>query len=249
MRISAVTVAMLTALFAIGVAVAGCSSEDEGGAAPASAGDTSGSEAAEAPAADAAAAASLTQDVDVSITFTSSVFNEKKRIPKKNTCTKLSSNVPNISPPIMWEGVPAETVTLALIMDSQELPDNEEQVHWVLWNMPPDTTELTENVPNTETLDNGAVQGTNGDGTIGYYGPCPPPIVPMSFDTGSGGNIRHQQGQQQIQQYTFRLYALDTTIDLAAGSTKADLLGAIDGHVLAAGELVGERQGQIIRKE
>ena len=248
MRISVVTVAMLAALIAIGAAVAGCSSEGDGDAAPASAADTSGGEAADAPAGDAAPAPSLSQDVDVSITFTSSVFNEKKRIPKKHTCTKISANVPNISPPIMWEGVPAETVTLALIMDSQELPDNEEQVHWVMWNMPPDMTELTENVPNTETLDNGAVQGTNGDGTIGYYGPCPPPLVPVAFDTAGGANIRHQQ-QQQIQQYTFRLYALDTTLDLPAGSTKADLIGAMEGHVLAAGELVGERQGKIIRKE
>ena len=75
MRISAVTVAMLAALFAIGVAVAGCSSGDGGDAAPASAVDTSGGEAAETTAADAAAAPSLTQDVDVSITFTSSVIN------------------------------------------------------------------------------------------------------------------------------------------------------------------------------
>ena len=248
MRISVVTVAMLVALIAIGAAVAGCSSEGDGDAAPAAAADTSGGEAADAPTGDAAPAPSLSQEVDVSITFTSSVFNEKKRIPKKHTCTKLSANVPNISPPIMWEGVPAEAVTLALIMDSQELPDNEEQVHWVMWNMPPDTTELTENVPNTETLDNGAVQGTNGDGTIGYYGPCPPPIVPIAFDTAGGANLRHQK-QQAIQTYTFRLYALDTTIDLPAGSTKADLIAAMEGHVLAAGELVGERQGKTILKE
>ena len=245
MRITVVTVAMLTALIAVGVAVAGCSSEGEGDAAPASAVEGTGSE---ASATDSAPAPTLTQDVDVSITFTSSVFNEKRRIPKKNTCTKLSANVPNISPPIMWEGVPAEAVTLALIMDSQELPDNEEQVHWVLWNLPPDTTELTEGVPDTETLDNGAVQGTNGDGTIGYYGPCPPPIVPIAFDTAGGANLRHQ-AQQAIQQYTFRLYALDTTIDLPAGSTKADLISAMEGHVLAAGELVGERQGKTILKE
>ena len=245
MRISVVTVAMLTALIAVGVAVAGCSSEGEGDAAPASAVEGTGSE---ASATDSAPAPTLTQDVDVSITFTSSVFNEKRRIPKKNTCTKISANVPNISPPIMWEGVPAEAVTLALIMDSQELPDNEEQVHWVLWNLPPDTTELTEGVPNTETLDNGAVQGTNGDGTIGYYGPCPPPIVPIAFDTAGGANLRHQ-AQQAIQKYTFRLYALDTTIDLPAGSTKADLISAMEGHVLAAGELVGERQGKTILKE
>ena len=245
MRITVVTVAMLTALIAVGVAVAGCSSEGEGDAAPASAVEGTGSE---ASATDSAPAPTLTQDVDVSITFTSSVFNEKRRIPKKNTCTKISANVPNISPPIMWEGVPAEAVTLALIMDSQELPDNEEQVHWVLWNLPPDTTELTEGVPDTETLDNGAVQGTNGDGTIGYYGPCPPPIVPIAFDTAGGANLRHQ-AQQAIQQYTFRLYALDTTIDLPAGSTKADLISAMEGHVLAAGELVGERQGKTILKE
>ena len=248
MRIPAATVAILISLAALGAAVAACSSDDEGEAAPAAAVDTSGGEAADAPAEEAAPAPSLTQDVDASITFTSSVFNEKKRIPKKHTCTKISANVPNISPPIMWEGVPAEAVTLALIMDSQELPDNEEQVHWVMWNMPPDTTELTENVPNTETLDNGAVQGTNGDGTIGYYGPCPPPIVPITFDTAGGANLRHQ-AQQSIQQYTFRLYALDTTLDLAAGSTKADLIAAIEGHVIAAGELVGERQGKTILKE
>ena len=245
MRISAATLAILIALAGFGAAVIGCSSDDEGGAAPAAASDTSGGE---ASAADSAPAPTLSQEVDVSITFTSSVFNEKKRIPKKHTCTKISANVPNISPPIMWEGVPAETVTLALIMDSKELPDNEEQVHWVMWNMPPDMTELTENVPNTETLDNGAVQGTNGDGTTGYYGPCPPPIVPITFDTAGGANLRHQ-GQQSIQEYTFRLYALDTTIDLPAGSTKADLINAMEGHVLAAGELVGERQGKTILKE
>ncbi len=245
MRTSAATLAVLIALAVFGVAAFGCSSDDEGDAvAPAAAVDTSG----DAPAEQAAPAPTLSQDVDVSITFTSSVFNEKKRIPKKHTCTKISANVPNISPPIMWEGVPAEAVTLALIMDSQELPDNEEQVHWVMWNMPPDTTELTENVPNTETLDNGAVQGTNGDGTIGYYGPCPPPIVPITFDTAGGANLRHQ-AQQSIQKYTFRLYALDTTLDLPAGSTKADLIAAMEGHVLAGGELVGERQGKTILKE
>lgn len=248
MRISAVTVAILISLAALGVAVVGCSSDDESDAAPAAAADTSGGEAADAPAEEAAPAPSLSQAVDVSITFTSSVFNEKKRIPKKHTCTKISANVPNISPPIMWEGVPAEAVTLALIMDSQELPDNEEQVHWVMWNMPPDMTELTENVPNTETLGNGAVQGTNGDGTIGYYGPCPPPIVPITFDTAGGANLRHQ-AQQSIQKYTFRLYALDTTLDLPAGSTKADLISSMEGHVIAAGELVGERQGKTILKE
>ena len=245
MRISAVTLAILIALAGFGAAVIGCSSDDEGDAAPAAASDTSGGE---ASAADSAPAPALSQEVDVSITFTSSVFNEKKRIPKKHTCTKISANVPNISPPIMWEGVPAEAVTLALIMDSKELPDNEEQVHWVMWNMPPDMTELPENVPNTETLDNGAVQGTNGDGTIGYYGPCPPPIVPITFDTAGGANLRHQ-AQQSIQEYTFRLYALDTTIDLPAGSTKADLINAMEDHVLAAGELVGERQGKTILKE
>ena len=248
MRISAVTVAMFIALTVFGAALAGCSSDDGGdAAAPAAAGDSSGGESAEAPV-EESTPATLSQEVDVSITFTSSVFNEKKRIPKKHTCTKISANVPNISPPIMWEGVPAETVTLALIMDSQELPDNEEQVHWVMWNMPPDTTELTEGVPNTETLDNGAVQGANGDGTIGYYGPCPPPIVPITFDTAGGANLRHQ-AQQAIQKYTFRLYALGTTLDLPAGSTKADLIAAMEGHVLAAGELVGERQGKTILKE
>ena len=185
----------------------------------------------------------------MSITFTSSVFNEKKRIPKKHTCTKLSANVPNISPPIMWEGVPAEAVTLALIMDSQELPDNEEQVHWVLWNLPPDTTELSENVP-----EHGDARQRRGAGHERRRDDRVLRAVPASV---SPGGLRHRGRRQhppsaaagRSSTYTFRLYALDTTIDLPAGSTKADLIGAMEGHVLAAGELVGERQGKIIRKE
>ena len=186
-----------------------------------------------------AAASTAMQDFEESIVFTSPVFNEKKRIPKKHTCTKISANVPNISPPVAWDNVPDGVVTFALIMDSLEGVKDDARVHWVIWNLPPDTRELTENVEHSGTLDNGAVQGTNHNGEIGYLGPCPPVIVIGQEGDISAGVFK----KQEIEQYTFRLYALDTTLDLAAGATKTDLLAAMEGHIIAGGVLVGERQG------
>ena len=73
----------------------------------------------------------------------------------------------------------------------------------------------------------------------GYLGPCPPVIVIGQEGDISAGVFK----KQEIEQYTFRLYALGTTLDLAPGATKADLAAAMEGHILAGGVLVGERQG------
>jgi len=92
-------------------------------------------------------------------------------------------------------------------------------VHWVLFNLPANVKELAEAVPPDKELSSGAKQGKNDFRRIGYGGPCPP-----------GGTHR----------YFFKLYALDIALNLAAGPTKADLLKAMQGHVLAEGQLMGK---------
>jgi Raf kinase inhibitor-like YbhB/YbcL family protein len=186
----------------------------------------------------------IQQQFESSIVFTSPVFNEKRRIPKKSTCTEISANVPNISPPLAWEGLPDGTISLALIVDSLEL-EGAERVHWVMWNMPPSLTGLDEGVEHAEKLPDGTAQGTNGAGEVGYLGPCPPVIVTGFGAQGSVG----EEKKRDIERYYFKLYALDTMLDLPPSTTKADLLQAIDGHILAAGELVGERQGPLSMRE
>jgi hypothetical protein len=91
-------------------------------------------------------------------------------------------------------------------------------VHWVLFNLPPDSSGLPEHVPPQKKLSNGAQQGSNNFRKIGYGGPCPP-----------GGTHR----------YFFKLYALDTVLDLQAGSTKAALERAMQGQILAEARLMG----------
>ena len=233
---------LVVALFA-----AACSSDDGGepaAAAPAAASNqASGGE----DAAPADSGQAMSQQVEASIVFTSPVFNEKKRIPKKHTCTEISANVPNISPPLAWEGVPDGAVSLALVMDSLEI-EGAERVHWVVWNMPPTLTGLEENVDPAEKLADGTAQGANGSGEVGYLGPCPPAIVSGFGETPS--KTQTQGGAKKgIEKYFFKLYALDTMLDLPPSTTKADLLSAIDGHILAVGDLVGERQGPIVRRE
>jgi len=102
-------------------------------------------------------------------------------------------------------------------MDDPDAPSGT-FVHWVLYGLPATTRSLPEGVPTTEELSDGSKQGRNGAGRTGYTGPCPP------------GGTHH---------YHFKLYALDTAIDLAPVADKAQLESAMDKHVLAYGELVG----------
>ena len=95
-------------------------------------------------------------------------------------------------------------------------------VHWVIFGLPPTVAELAENVPTTETLANGERQGMNDFKLIGYGGPCPPAGRPH--------------------RYFFKLYALDAEIPLKARATKKDLLRAMEGHILAEGQLMGKFQ-------
>ena len=136
----------------------------------------------------------------------SPAFQEGGMIPGTYTC-----NGSDISPPLSWSGVPAGAKSIALIMDDPDAPRGT-WVHWVLFNIPPDTTGLG------ESTDGGAQQGHNSWRRTGYGGPCPP-----------GGTHR----------YYFKVYALDILLTPKTGVTKDQLLRAMDGHVLAEGQLMG----------
>lgn len=143
----------------------------------------------------------------------SSAFSNGGMIPQDYTCEGS-----NYSPPISWIGAPAQTKTLALIVDDPDAP-GKTWVHWVLFNLPGSVTELSARIPPLETLPNGARQGTNDFRKLGYGGACPP-----------AGTHR----------YFFKVYALDTELSLGSNATAGDLMKAMDGHVLAEGQMVGK---------
>lgn len=148
----------------------------------------------------------------MSIKLTSSAFQEGGMIPSQFTCDGA-----NISPPLEWSGVPQEAKSLALIADDPDAPMGT-WVHWVLFNIPPNKTQLPEDVKSDKVLPNGAKHGINDFKKYGYGGPCPP-----------SGTHR----------YFFKLYALDIQLDLEPGITKVQLEKAMKGHILAQGQLMG----------
>jgi Raf kinase inhibitor-like YbhB/YbcL family protein len=153
----------------------------------------------------------------MTIKITSPAFEQGGMIPSKYT-----ADGQNVSPPLKWEAVPEGTASIALICDDPDAPVGV-WVHWVMWNMPPDTKELSENVPTDTKLPDGAIQGITDFRRHGYGGPAPP-----------SGTHR----------YFFKIYALDTKLDLPESSTKADLVKAMEGHILAEGELMGKYKRQ-----
>lgn len=148
---------------------------------------------------------------------TSIAFKEGEMIP-----TQYSYDDRNASPPLAWSAPPADTKSLALICDDPDAPMGT-WVHWVLFNLPAKTRDLPESVAPEKTLAFGEKQGLNDYGEIGYGGPCPP-----------SGTHR----------YHFKLYALDTLLSLEAGATKAQLEKAMQGHILALGQLMGRFKKQ-----
>jgi len=146
------------------------------------------------------------------LSIRSSAFSEGGRIPRQYTCDGADS-----SPPVEWTGVPEKTRTFALVCNDPDAPRGD-WVHWVVFDLPATTKGLPENAaPNgREKLAGSGTQGRNDFGKIGWGGPCPP----------SGSH-----------RYTFRLYALDTELDLAPGTTREELVKAMQGHVLAQAQV------------
>lgn len=150
---------------------------------------------------------------EMTVSVSSSAFQEGGMIPAKYTC---DGN--DVSPPLEWTAVPEGTVSVALISDDPDAPMGT-WVHWVMWNIPPTVCELPENVPPKPELPDGSRQGISDFRRPGYGGPCPP-----------GG----------VHRYYFKIYALDTMLDLPSSTKKSDLLKAMKGHILAEGQLMGK---------
>jgi Raf kinase inhibitor-like YbhB/YbcL family protein len=164
----------------------------------------------------AAADAAGKEDVVMPMTITSPSFLHDRAIPARHTCDGS-----NTSPPLAWSGLPSGTKSLALIADDPDAPDPAAPkmtwVHWVLYNIPPDTSDLPESAA-TEGLPRGTLQGINDWHRTGYGGPCPP------------------IGKHR---YFFKLYALDIVLPDLKHPAKAALEKAMQGHVLARSELIG----------
>ena len=148
--------------------------------------------------------------------LTTSAFENGAMIPQKFTC-----DGPDISPPLAWTEPLGGTKSFAVIVDDPDAPSGT-WVHWVLYDVPAETRELSEGVRKDRQLPNGALQGRNDFGKIGYNGPCPP----------RGGPHR----------YFFKLYALDARTNLKAGASKSEVERAMKGHILAQTEIVGRFQ-------
>jgi Raf kinase inhibitor-like YbhB/YbcL family protein len=147
------------------------------------------------------------------IQVVSTAFKQEEMIPKKYTCQGKG-----ISPPLTWTGLPQGVKSIALIMDDPDAPGRT-YVHWVVYNMPPNRTGLPEKVRRAKTIPGGGQQGVTTNRKNGYLGPCPP---------------------RGVHRYFFKLYALDTQLGLPSGVTKKKLLRAMEGHILAQGELMGK---------
>jgi Raf kinase inhibitor-like YbhB/YbcL family protein len=148
----------------------------------------------------------------MSLEMESPTFQEGKPIPSRFTC-----DGEDISPELGWSSPPAGTRTFALIMDDPDAPVGTWD-HWVLYDLPSATRSLPEGVPEGDSIAGGGAHGKNSWGRRDYGGPCPP-----------GGTHR----------YFFKLYALDVALGLPPGADKKELLGAMKGHILAEGQLMG----------
>jgi Raf kinase inhibitor-like YbhB/YbcL family protein len=151
--------------------------------------------------------------VAVKIDLTSPAFREGEAIPRQFT-----ADGKDVSPPLRWGEPPPGTASLALVCEDPDAPRGL-WVHWVIFHLPASARELLEGVPAADVLPEGAKQGKNDFGNLGYGGPSPPRGKPH--------------------RYYFKLYALDAQLDLPAGATRDEFLAAMRGHVLAEGQLMG----------
>jgi Raf kinase inhibitor-like YbhB/YbcL family protein len=148
------------------------------------------------------------------MTIFSPSFSNGGNIAKQFTCDGA-----DISPQLSWSDPPAETKSFALLADDPDAPVGNWN-HWATWNLPADKRNLAENVSKDPRLPDGSQQGHNDFGKPGYNGPCPPP--------------------GKLHRYYFKLFALDTKLDLKSHAKKKDLEAAMKGHILAQAEWMGK---------
>jgi Raf kinase inhibitor-like YbhB/YbcL family protein len=158
----------------------------------------------------------LPDEGEMTLSLSSLAFQDGGSIPTRYTCDGQ-----DVSPPLAWGEPTAGARCLVLIMDDPDAPGGV-FTHWLLFNLPADSRELPEAVPAQNELPNGALQGKNDIGKIGYGGPCPP------------SGVTHH--------YRFTIYALDQPLDLEAGVSRQQVIDAMRGHSLAWGQLTGTYQ-------
>lgn len=141
-------------------------------------------------------------------------FTDGQRLPVDHTCEGK-----DLSPHISWGSVTTGAKSFSIVCDDPDAP-SKTWIHWVVFNIPASVNSLSAGVSADKILPNGACQGVNDFGKIGFGGACPP----------KGHGTHH---------YFFKVYALDSMLDLQPGCTKSDLEAAMEGHVLASGQLVG----------
>jgi Raf kinase inhibitor-like YbhB/YbcL family protein len=159
------------------------------------------------------ACAAVAKDVPGKLELKTTAFRPGSTIPTQFTCSGA-----NISPALSWNQPPARTQSFVLIADDPDAPGGT-WVHWVVYNLPAAARQLPEHVPLGDAVASGGMQGENDFPMKGYGGPCPPPGKPH--------------------RYFFRLYALDTALDLHAPVHRREVDAAMSGHVLARAELMG----------
>jgi Raf kinase inhibitor-like YbhB/YbcL family protein len=154
------------------------------------------------------------------LTLTTTTFDDGGIIPNKYT---MAAEKDPVSPHLMWTNVPDGTVSFALILhdpDTALMKKTDEVLHWMIFNIPGEARELPEGVPAQAQLPDGSIQSLNQGKKVGY----------MGMGAAAVGPYHH---------YTFELFALDTKLALGADATQADVLKAMDGHILMKGVLVG----------
>ena len=143
-----------------------------------------------------------------------------------------------------WNGAPSETKSFALIAEDIDHHTGIPWVHWIVYNIPPTVTELTEGIPtSTAELPDGSVQGKNDFNNIGYEGPCPLQVE-VGYYPSAEGRGKVAKGPNK---YVFTLYALDTVTNLPSGFNKDQLLGQMDKHILDQVDTIGKFQVAPIR--
>jgi Raf kinase inhibitor-like YbhB/YbcL family protein len=161
-----------------------------------------------------APASKASLETGVNITLTSGAFTDGGKIPVKYTCEGQG-----ISFPLTWTGISEGAKSLVLIMEDLDASRGI-LTHWTVFNIPPKTGGLPENVPAQEHSSSPFIQGSNTFGKSAYQGPCPP--------------------EGQSHRYRLTLYSLDTMLpQLNASATKDQILGAIQGHILGTAQLTG----------
>jgi Raf kinase inhibitor-like YbhB/YbcL family protein len=149
----------------------------------------------------------------MSLILRSKAFEAGGRIPDRYTCEGE-----NLSPPLEWSAKPEGTQSYALLCDDPDAPSGVFS-HWVLYDIPSYATQLPLGVEQEERIDQVGVHGRNSYGNTHYEGPCPP--------------------QGSTHGYYFRLYALDTELDLPSGANRGQILETMEGHILDQAELQG----------